>query len=77
VETDTSNMATAELLAHYKRVSHIGDCAFFRDHCSNPQLAAQADRLYGLALGGELNKRETLRLLTALQDSWRRLPVAP
>ena len=67
---DTAVMTTEQLYAFYKRTSHIGDVAFFAEHCGDAAIRNQAIVLLGEAEQG-LPKPETLRRLTRLQESWR------
>lgn len=74
---DTASLTVEQMYAFYKRTSHIGDVAFFAQAMrAHPAIRNQAIVLLGEAEQG-LDKRETLRRLARLQESWRSLETRP
>jgi hypothetical protein len=74
VVVDTAAMSNAELFAHYKRTSPLGDVEFFiRTANGSPAVMARAESLRADIVSGAVKARgDILSRLSAIQDAWRR-----
>jgi len=68
--SDTATLTVEQLYAHYKKTAHIEDVRFFVGATADKAIGNQAIVLLAEAEHG-LNRAETLRRLTRLQQSWR------